>query len=103
MAANKQSNKLYVALGVGMVVLVILIKLFGGASNAPSAGSGAIPPLTGDDWIEGSRTAGVVVTEYSDFQCPACGGYYPIVKQLYDKFSKQIAIVYRHFPLCRLR
>ena len=37
--------------------------------------------------------------EYSDFQCPACGIYYPIVNKLAEEFGDKIAIIYRHFPL----
>jgi protein-disulfide isomerase len=37
--------------------------------------------------------------EYSDFQCPACGFYFPLLKKLEEEFGENIAIVYRHFPL----
>ncbi len=52
-----------------------------------------------NDWVEGNRSAKVILTEYSDFQCPACGQYFPVVKQLMGEFDKDVAMVYRHFPL----
>ena len=51
------------------------------------------------DWVKGSRAASVVLVEYSDFQCPACGAYYPIVKRVSEEYGDRIAIVYRNFPL----
>jgi len=37
--------------------------------------------------------------EYSDFQCPACAAYYPVVKQIVNEFKDRIRFEYRHFPL----
>ena len=42
--------------------------------------------------------ATVIIYEYSDFQCPGCGGMYPVVEALLED-NPQVALVYRHFPL----
>jgi protein-disulfide isomerase len=52
-----------------------------------------------NDWYLGNKEAKVVVIEYSDFQCPTCALYSPIVRQLANEYGNQIAIVYRYFPL----
>lgn len=41
----------------------------------------------------------VTVTEYSDYQCPACAYFHPIVEGLKDQFGDQIKVKLRHFPL----
>ena len=41
----------------------------------------------------------VVIVEYSDFQCPACGTYHPILKKLLSELSGEALFVYRHYPL----
>jgi protein-disulfide isomerase len=49
-----------------------------------------------------SRGAGnkkVTLTEYGDFQCPVCGQYYPIIKQIEEKYGDDITFTFRHFPL----
>ena len=51
------------------------------------------------DWIKGDKDSKIIITEYSDFQCPACASYYEIVKQIHKEFGDKLAIVYRHFPL----
>lgn len=44
--------------------------------------------------------AQVVITEYSDFQCPACGAAFPILKQIKEEYSReQLKVDYKHFPL----
>lgn len=67
------------------------------APKRPSAS--LIRPVSAEDWIQGNKQAKVVLIEYSDFQCPACGAYHPLVKQLVKEFGVTIALVYRHFPL----
>lgn len=42
---------------------------------------------------------GVVVTEFSDFQCPACKSIQEPLKQILSKFEGKVTLVYRHFPL----
>ena len=49
--------------------------------------------------FKGTNAAPNLLVEYSDFQCPACGIYYPIVKQLAEEENERVKVVYRHFPL----
>ena len=58
--------------------------------------AGAVTP---EDWVKGNRDAKVILIEYSDFQCPACAFYYPLLEKFSEEFGDRIAIVYRHFPL----
>ncbi|MDO8601599.1 MAG: thioredoxin domain-containing protein [bacterium] len=55
--------------------------------------------ITASDYIKGTPGASVELIEYSDFQCPACATFYPIIKQLVSEYSDRIAFAYRHFPL----
>ena len=51
------------------------------------------------DHVRGPAGAPVTLIEYSDFQCPACGMYYPIIEKLFNESSTTLRMVYRHFPL----
>jgi protein-disulfide isomerase len=44
----------------------------------------------------------VTITEYIDFQCVACQGFYPIVSQIKERFSTKIRYEVRHFPLVQI-
>ncbi|HEX9758587.1 MAG TPA: thioredoxin domain-containing protein [Nitrospiria bacterium] len=97
---------------IGLIATTFFIVWF--AASPPSSPSpkpvqtepsGIIKPSLGigpGDWVEGSREARTVLVEYSDFQCPACRAYAPLVKQLHTELGDQLAIVYRHFPLSNI-
>ena len=87
---------------VGLALLFGLIKL---ASYEPTSNSSVnknINIINENDWISGNQESEISLIEYSDFQCPACGTYFPIVKQLVEEFGDQIRLVYRHFPLTQI-
>lgn len=49
--------------------------------------------------ITGPQNAQVKLVEYSDFQCPACAAYFPVVEQVVGKYKDQVSFEYRHYPL----
>lgn len=63
----------------------------------------AEPQTSGTDvkvqHIVGKQDATVALVEYSDFQCPACGAYFPVVEQIIEKYKDRISFEYRHYPL----
>ena len=55
--------------------------------------------VTSDDHLQGDPAARVILVEYGDYQCPHCRHAYPIVKRVQKHFGKQLAFVFRNFPL----
>jgi formate-nitrite transporter family protein len=48
----------------------------------------------------GVEDADIVVTNYSDFQCPACGQFHELTaSQLKETYDEEIKFVFKHFPL----
>ncbi len=80
-------------------------------NNPPSAVQPQIPTepsqpsapvevkITKADHVLGSSKAKVTIVEFSDFQCPFCGRFYPTVKQALAEYKDKIKFVYKHFPL----
>lgn len=56
-------------------------------------------PVSANDHVQGNTHAPVTLVEYGDFQCPACGMAYPLVKQLKRRYAGNLRLVFRHFPL----
>jgi protein-disulfide isomerase len=58
-------------------------------------------PVSETDHVQGPADAPITLVEYSDFQCPACGAFFPLLEQLKKdtKLAGKIRFVYRHFPL----
>lgn len=44
-------------------------------------------------------TGSVVLVEYGDFECPACGQYFPVLQQVKEAYGDRITFQFRHFPL----
>ena len=51
------------------------------------------------DHIRGNRDAKVTIVEYSDLECPFCKKFHETVKTVTGQYGKDVAWVYRHFPL----
>lgn len=91
---------------VGLIILGVMSGGTGG-SGSPSSSTGTpagfvattAPAITSADWTLGSSTAPISLIEYGDYQCPACGAYYSIVKQLLAADGSHIYFVFRNFPL----
>ena len=51
---------------------------------------------------QGPATAPVTIVEFSDFECPYCGGLFPTLKQVQKNYPENVRLVYRQFPLTNL-
>jgi protein-disulfide isomerase len=76
------------------------------APAAPAPAAPGPPPATAkkiefppDAPMKGSKTAKVTIVEWSDYQCPFCGRVEPTIKQVEDKYGKDVRIVWRNQPL----
>ena len=84
-----------------LIILAIIVVVVGGGSllkkNSKSdvAANNAKPT----SHIKGSSTTGVKLVEFGDFECPGCGGFHPIIKQVLDHYGDQISFQFVHFPL----
>ena len=72
-----------------------LYLLTGAAASEPSR---AEQPSAGDITF-GPAGAGLAVIEYSDFECPFCAEYAPIMATLRQEYGDHVQFVFRFFPL----
>jgi protein-disulfide isomerase len=59
-------------------------------------------PINSADHVQGNLQAPATLVEYGDYECPACGLAFPIVKAVQEHFGKQLCFVFRHFPLTQI-
>lgn len=52
--------------------------------------------------VYGNAQASVTLVEYGDLECPACGGFFPLVKQIKEEYKDRIRFEYRNFPLVQV-
>lgn len=54
-----------------------------------------------DSHVQGDINAKVIVTEFGDYECPACSSAHPVTKALEEKYkdNPEVAFVFRNYPL----
>ncbi len=99
---------------IGIITVTVLLLVGGvffasrGGPSSPSEASDSTPvsednkkllEVSSDDWIKGNKDSNVTLIEYLDFECEACGSYYPLMKQLSEEFKTEVRFINRYFPL----
>jgi len=87
-----------------ILILVAIVLLFVGLSMTSKKKATAPTNSTSNsdqptNHITGEGKKNVTLIEYGDYQCPACGAYYPLVKRLVEKYKSDIFFQFRNFPL----
>lgn len=85
------------------IAIVVVVALFAGVLWLQGKESYPAPDnAVQTRHIIGKADAIVSLVEYSDFQCPACKLYYPIIEQIIQKYGDRISFEYRHYPLATI-
>jgi protein-disulfide isomerase len=86
-----------------IAVVLVFVAIFAFSQKSTGNGGGSLNG-TGSvsQHVEGLGQAHVTLVEYGDYECPFCGQYYPIVKQIEAQYNNQITFQFRNFPLVSL-
>lgn len=49
--------------------------------------------------VRGSASAPVTLEEFGDFECGACGSYYPELKKIEMEYGDKLKVIFRELPL----
>ncbi len=110
-----------IGIWIGLIVVLIggLWLLVTAVNTSPSFSTSSaikIPEVSKNDFIRTAKSASgsarlpasersdggqakVTLVEYADFQCPACGSFYFLIKRLEEDFKNDLRVVFRLFPL----
>lgn len=92
----------YIGLAIFLVIVVFGFVFLVKNSPAKNTAGNLSAIANMEDWSKGATSSAVTLVEYSDFQCPACASYYPLVKELSEKYKNDVTFIYRHFPLIQI-
>ena len=111
-AKESKSSLPFLIIGVVLVAViaaVLLMSRSGGtdtpapAQNStasfPAQQTRAPQPGAPNPWAKGGASAKVTLEEFSDFQCPACGGLEPGLRRVVKEYGDNVRLVFRNFPL----
>jgi protein-disulfide isomerase len=108
---GKKSVLPFVIIGGVLVAVIVAVVLMSqraatDAGAQPNANAAATP--TGprqvasgapDPYERGGAKASVTLEEFSDFQCPACGGLEPGLRRVVKDYGERVRLVFRNYPL----
>ncbi len=89
---------------IGWVALIVVL-LFAYYFYATSTKTETPPvniAISETDHVRGALDGKVTLVEFGDFQCPACGAYEPLVRQVEKDNAKTLKVVFRNFPLIQI-
>lgn len=96
----RASAKPVIAAGAVLLALFLVGLIYFLIDQARSPDHAAAVAARADSHVLDKGVAdAVTVVEFLDFECEACGAYYPIVEELRDKYAGEITYVVRYFPL----
>lgn len=87
---------------ITMIVLVLgffVFKIYKWVVTPVPQATGAAVEAKDDDWVKGNKEARVTLIEYSDFECPACKSFSPLINRLSEEYKDNLKVIYRHYPL----
>lgn len=91
-------NKQFFAVIIAVVLALIGVFALTGKKDSDT-GNNSTTSAQASNHVAGLTTSKVTLTEYGDFQCPACKSYFPIVNQLKETYGDRVAFQFRHYPL----
>jgi protein-disulfide isomerase len=85
-------------------IIAVIVVVFAGLIffNNKDKDKGSNPNAQVSSHVEGNTASKVKLVEYGDFQCPVCGGYYPVVKQVVEKYKDKISFQFANLPLSQV-
>ncbi|MFJ3620537.1 DsbA family protein [Streptomyces iakyrus] len=69
----------------------------GGVDVQPAAE--ALPVRASSHRLTEPKQSELTVVEFLDFECEACGAYYPVVEKLRKEYGDRVTFVARYFPM----
>lgn len=89
---------------IGIVTIAVFVVIIITAAKNPSGGP-KLEQIKNEQFIAdttptvGPKDSKVVLVEFSDFECPACKAFAPVVNSLIEKYKDNVLFAYKHMPL----
>ncbi len=88
---------------VGIVIILLFTYYFYTVPSVTGSIANTTPVvITQTDHVRGAKDGKVTLVEFGDFQCPACGAYESIVRQVLVDNKDILKFSFRHFPLVQI-
>ncbi len=87
---------------VGIIIVLLFGYYFYSDSSSSAEESTQTITVSASDHVRGAVDGKLTLVEFGDFQCPACGAYEPIVRQVMNDHKDSLKVVFKQFPLTQI-
>lgn len=87
--------------GLGIIIIALFAYYFYALASGDVKNVTEVT-ISETDHVKGAQGAKVTLVEFGDFQCPACGAYEPIIRNVIKANPDTLQFVFRHFPLTQI-
>lgn len=89
------SKQFLIAIAAIVVILGGIVYVSNHNKQNTTSGSSGTPT----HHVEGTSPEGITFVEYGDYECPVCGSFYSVVKQVAAKYNDKVVFQFRNLPL----
>lgn len=83
-----------------LAIMALVVVLMTRSAAPESRTEGALPGTRADSHVlDASGPDAPTLVEFLDFECEACGAFYPVVEQIREQYEGGINYVVRYYPL----
>src|SRR5213594_3111681 len=90
-----------------LIIILLAVAVAAGAAiylsrqaDEPEATAAATrADIKGGGHFRGPENASLTLVEFGDYQCPSCGAYHPLVKEILNRYPQKLRLEFHHFPL----
>lgn len=92
-------------ISIAVAIVLVIAAIVVGIVDRPTAldstdSEGALPgALTNSHVLDDACPDAPALVEFLDFECEACGAFYPVIEQIRAEYEGEINYVVRYFPL----
>jgi protein-disulfide isomerase len=87
---------------IGIIVLAFGGIIFASNKNQENSGGKTSKASQATSHYTGKLDSKVTLTEYGDYQCPACKSFYPVTSQIKEKYADRVRFQFRNLPIVSL-
>jgi protein-disulfide isomerase len=88
-----------ILLGTLVVVALAVLSVNREASPDQSGANKIVVMQPNTHILQDAGDGAPILVEFLDFECEACGAFYPYIEELKKEFETEITFAFRYFPL----
>jgi protein-disulfide isomerase len=93
------SKQFWAILAAIVIVLGGIFFFTGNKNDTGKTNNGGSSNAQPSNHVEGSKSTGVTLVEYGDYECPFCGEFAPVVQQVTEQYKDKIQFQFINLPL----